>query len=648
MSIRYKTSLVSILTLLLLFVLLYVALQSLLLNSYKTLEERSVQDNIERAANTIGNRLDRLNATAGDWAYWDDTYSFIQGNNHGYIESNLMDNALVTLDVNMMIFVNETGTVIYKKVVDLHTGQETTFPINLMTALIQQRRSLDPNNPSASVKGFVQSGDTVIMVAMRHILTSRIEGPSAGILIVGKYLDQDQMAAFSTSLNLSLTIHPLEDVTGLNELHAAAPVLASNLTTVSQPLDDKTIAGYTLLKDLQGNPVRILELTMERSIYAQGQIAVRYFVITILIIGAVFTVVMLGLIDRIVLIRLTQLTKTVTYMRDTGDVSAQIAVTGQDELAKLASIFDETMHVLGHTRDELKRANANLEDQVAARTFELEHVNVQLRNEIVEHKETQNELKKARDQALEALRLKTQILANVSHDARTPLSVISLRAEMMQSGRYGPVTDKQRDIMNSILVNVRQLVSFIENLLSGSQIDHDKLIIKSQEVSPSQLLVSIPETLQPLAERKGLELSWSVAPDVPAEMTVDQHRFDQILQNLVNNAIKFTTTGSIQVRIYLPDTQHWALEVADTGIGIPPAAQSRIFEAFWQVDGSLTRAANRGVGLGLSIVKQLTTLMNGRVTVESELNKGSTFTITFPLPETQGAFTNGTTARIGG
>ena len=133
-----------------------------------------------------------------------------------------------------------------------------------------------------------------------------------------------------------------------------------------------------------------------------------------------------------------------------------------------------------------------------------------------------------------------------------------------------------------------------------------------------------------LACAKGLTLTTSIAAEVPSILSGDPHRLQQILVNLVSNAIKFTKTGAVTVQFYCPSPAQWALQVSDTGPGIAEEARSYIFEPFRQVDGSMTRA-HGGTGLGLSIVKQLTILMGGQITLQSEVGRGSTFTVLFPV-----------------
>ena len=137
-----------------------------------------------------------------------------------------------------------------------------------------------------------------------------------------------------------------------------------------------------------------------------------------------------------------------------------------------------------------------------------------------------------------------------------------------------------------------------------------------------------------LAESKGLKLITTIDDNMPATLVGDANRLYQVLNNLVGNAIKFTEQGQVEVRFFRSGDTHWAIQVSDTGPGIPAEAQQFIFDAFRQVDSSTTRKYG-GSGLGLSIIKQLVTLMDGEVTVESEIGQGSTFTIMLPLASVQ-------------
>jgi PAS domain S-box-containing protein len=254
--------------------------------------------------------------------------------------------------------------------------------------------------------------------------------------------------------------------------------------------------------------------------------------------------------------------------------------------------------------------------------------------DITERKQTEEALALARDQALQASRLKTELLAKVSHELRTPLGAILGFAEMLELGVYGSPSEEQKRAMAQIIDSTHYLTGLVNELLDQAQLNEGKLKLNLISFTPADILNDTLSKMQVLANSKGLSLTTDIAADMPTVLTGDLVRLEQILVNLVSNAIKFTQTGKVQVRLCRPDVAHWALQVTDTGIGIPLEAQAYIFEPFAQVDGSMTRE-QEGFGLGLSIVKQLTHLMGGEVTLESEVGRGSKFTVSLPLQPSQ-------------
>ncbi len=231
--------------------------------------------------------------------------------------------------------------------------------------------------------------------------------------------------------------------------------------------------------------------------------------------------------------------------------------------------------------------------------------------------------------ATEANEFKSQLIARISHELRTPLGALMGMSEMLGQNIYGPLTQAQQDITNRIINNSQELQHVFAELLDQSQIESGQLRLKEELFSPQVLIQKIHAQCLPLAERKGLALQVDVHPDLPELLIGDKERIEQCLSNLVVNAIKFTRTGHVQMSARIKDHDHWLLQVKDTGVGIAPEIQTYIFEPFRRADES-TRREFGGVGLGLSIVQQLTTAMNGTVHVESEVGHGSTFTIILP------------------
>jgi signal transduction histidine kinase len=234
--------------------------------------------------------------------------------------------------------------------------------------------------------------------------------------------------------------------------------------------------------------------------------------------------------------------------------------------------------------------------------------------------------------AQEASDFKTHLLARVSHELRTPLGVIVGMAEMLRLEAYGTMTDEQKKLLERIQVNSKFLETTFSELLEQSQLDKEILPMQAVGFSPAAILTKITPELCEDAEEKGLHFEQSIAPELPETLWGVSSRVEQILFHLVSNAVKFTEAGSVTVTLLRLDQSRWAIRVADTGIGVPKEFRESIFEPFRQVDETIAREYG-GVGLGLSIVKRLTSSMKGTIRVESEPGHGSTFTVTLPLVE---------------
>jgi PAS domain S-box-containing protein len=254
--------------------------------------------------------------------------------------------------------------------------------------------------------------------------------------------------------------------------------------------------------------------------------------------------------------------------------------------------------------------------------------------DVTERRRASQELALARDQALEALRFKSQLLAHVSHDLRTPINAILGYTEMLQAEVFGPVSEQQREPLTRIGMSCNQLARLVSDLLIQSRMEAGRLTLVNRPFAPASLIDAIKTVADPIAQDKHLELRCQIDPAAPAEVQGDYDRLYQVVLNLVDNALKFTEQGTIDLRIERPDAAHYAIAVADTGRGIPAAEQTLVFEAFEQ-GAAPTRSRYKGVGLGLSIVKQLTTLMGGQISLSSQAGQGSTFTITLPVSPMQ-------------
>jgi signal transduction histidine kinase len=284
-----------------------------------------------------------------------------------------------------------------------------------------------------------------------------------------------------------------------------------------------------------------------------------------------------------------------------GDLDSQIRVHTGDELQDLADRFNTMTH-------ELKESYAGLERKVEERTAELRETS----------------------QALElANKHKSEFLANMSHELRTPLNAIIGFSDVMLGGMTGNLSDKQKEFIKDIRDSGRHLLTLINDILDLSKIEAGRMELEVAAFDVRQAMDNAMTLVRTRAENHGIELEQRVGPDVVI-YEGDERKFKQVLLNLLSNAVKFTPDGG---RITLEAQRMngaYVFSVSDTGIGIAPEDQGRIFEEFRQVGRDYARKAE-GTGLGLSLAKRLVELHGGSLGVDSEPGRGSTFTFNLPI-----------------
>ncbi len=287
-------------------------------------------------------------------------------------------------------------------------------------------------------------------------------------------------------------------------------------------------------------------------------------------------------------------------------------------------------------QEELRLTNEELEEK--ARLLAKQKDEVELKNQEIEFAKKSLEEKAA--QLTITSQYKSEFLANMSHELRTPLNSLLILSQQLIENKEGNLTDKQVSYSKTIHSCGTDLINLINDILDLSKIESGVVTIDTAHMFFNQIIEYIETTFRHMAEYKKLNFSIELDEKLPEFVETDVHRLKQILKNLLSNAFKFTEKGSIKLKIYLaeqlygkplsPSQYYVAFEIVDTGLGISKDKQRIIFEAFQQAEGSTSRKYG-GTGLGLSISRGLANLLGGFIDLESELHKGSTFTLYLPL-----------------
>ncbi|MBI3943018.1 MAG: PAS domain-containing protein, partial [Chloroflexi bacterium] len=336
-------------------VIIYVSSHLILLGSFARLEEEDIQKDVQRALAQLSEDQRKLNTIARDYATWDDTYAFVAGAETNFVQVNFTDATYQNLHLNLILIANIAGQIVYGSGYDLAEGQPVPVPASLLNHITLSDQLLDHTTTDSDLTGIVLLPEGPMVVTSRPILTSNAEGPVHGTLIMGHFLSAEEVEQYAEITQLSLAFRRIDD----SQLPADFAVAQANLSpaapTFIRPLDAESIAGYSLVMDLYGQPAMLLRVNGPRDIYVEGQNSLNYFILSFIVVALLFGMALYTAVDRLLLSRREQQATAAKYQTLVEQIPAITYIAALDGTNSPLYVSPQIKTMLGFSAEEWLR-----------------------------------------------------------------------------------------------------------------------------------------------------------------------------------------------------------------------------------------------------------------------------------------------------
>jgi signal transduction histidine kinase len=577
-TLRKKTVLILCFSAILIVSLIIVASRGILFQRYMDLEKENLSLNSRRIESILMAQQDRYASYARDWAVWDSAYEYVTAPNRNFENENLVLDTFESLGIHFLVFADAKGNLIPGSGYDFQKKSEIPLPDSLSKVLGRIAAAVNGRRGDPGREGIFSLPEGLFLVATHPVLRSDGSGPAAGSIFMVRRVDEAFLARISSQAGIPVSLLPL------NSSEVPARLLIEAEETGRRGdyrIEGDQIAGFLLLKDMNGIPIGAMKFLLPRQIYDQGRRTLTIFVALFVFFSVGIIAIVLFLLDKVVLSRLSRLSAEVQAISASEDLGRRVTVDGRDELATLENKVNLFLSALQKSTGKLKAANQELQDFAYV----------------------------------------------VSHDLKAPLRGISTLAGWISTDNRESLDEEGKEKLELLLVRVRRMNDLIDGILKYSRVGRSR-----EEAIPVDCNSLVAETVDLLAP--GENFTVTVQEGLPT-VTADRTKLGEVFQNLISNAIKYIDKPHGQIRIGCdPDGKGWRFFVADNGPGIEEKYHEKVFQIF-QTLGSKDTPGSTGVGL--AVVKKIVEQMGGEIWIESCSGQGTTFffTIPFRFAETQ-------------
>lgn len=567
MKITVKTLIALLATTICLILILNFVSDTAIQSNFSKIEQDQVLETVQSTQVAVQNIFTHMDEDLQSWCQLNSTYEFIQDKNTEYNDTYLTVNSLSKINVNFVIFLNKGGEFVTGMGLNLTTMQQMSIPADILAQassnpLIWNLTSLD-----SDTYGFIMTAEGPLMIDARPILMTNGEGPARGVLVFARYFDSSELSDLSAVVNYyHMSIQPIAAWEEANHVNAAD--LSGSYI---KPLNQQSIVGYNIIDNINNKPIFVIGATIPRTVYDEGLSTISYIDQVLLVAGAVFSLLIVILLEFSVLRKLRKLSNNVIKLGASGEKAKELPISGNDEITWL------TLSINGFL------------------------------------KEIQEQTQKI--QKAERLSAIGELARQIGHDLRNPLSSMKNAAYYLKVKGDKCSKQSREQMLNVIEADIARSDKIICDLIEYSS----DIYLELEECNPKAL---IADCLLDLKVPSGIQVVDNTSSSI--KFQADKQKIERVFKLIVSNAFDaMPNGGKLEVRS-IQEGEYVKIEFADTGEGIAEDILPKIFSPL------LTTKA-QGMGFSLAICKRIVDSHSGKISVESAVDRGTTFKLTLPV-----------------